>query len=156
MEKGDGAVVMAGGTDIMLKKRRGLLKAKALIDLQKIMGMNRISFEDGKGLTIGAMARLADVECHPIIRKTYPAIADAARATANVQIRNLGTVAGNLCNAAPSAETALCMSLGGHLPAAGITATLLTTVTRTPPARLAASTSVTVKCHILTSKTHQF
>jgi CO/xanthine dehydrogenase FAD-binding subunit len=106
MELGGGAVVMAGGTDILLKIRRGLLKAKAVVDLQKIKGMNRISFEEGEGLTIGAMARLADVEIHPVIKDKYPAVADAARATANVQIRNMGTVAGNLCNAAPSAENA--------------------------------------------------
>jgi CO/xanthine dehydrogenase FAD-binding subunit len=105
-EQGSGAVVMAGGTDILLKIRSGLLKAKAVVDLQKTKGMNRIAFEEGKGLIIGAMARLADVEIHPIIKDKYPAVADAARATANVHIRNMGTVAGNLCNAAPSADNA--------------------------------------------------
>lgn len=121
MERGGGAVVMAGGTDILLKKRRGLLKAEAVIDLQKIKGMNRISFEEGKGLTIGAMARLADVEIHPIIRDKYPAVADAARATANIQIRNMGTVAGNLCNAAPSAENApVLIAMGAKVTLTGV------------------------------------
>jgi carbon-monoxide dehydrogenase medium subunit len=121
MERGGGAVVMAGGTDILLKKRRGLLKAEAVIDLQKIKGMNRISFEEGKGLTIGAMARLADVEIHPIIRDKYLAVADAARATANIQIRNMGTVAGNLCNAAPSAENApVLIAMGAKVTLTGV------------------------------------
>lgn len=121
MEQGSSAVVMAGGTDILLKIRRGFLKAKAVIDLQKIKGMNRISFEEGKGLTIGAMARLADVEVHPIIKEKYPAVADAARATANVQIRNMGTMAGNLCNAAPSADNApVLIAMGAEVTLAGI------------------------------------
>ena len=59
-----------------------------------------------KGCIIGATALLADVAAHPGIRKKYPAIADAAKNTANVQIRNMGTVVGNLCNASPSADNA--------------------------------------------------
>jgi len=121
MEQGGGAVVMAGGTDVLLKMHRGLLKANTVIDLQKIKGMNRISFEEGKGLTIGAMARLADVELHPIIKYRYPAVADAAKATANVQIRNMGTVAGNLCNAAPSADNApVLIAMGAEVTLAGV------------------------------------
>jgi CO/xanthine dehydrogenase FAD-binding subunit len=121
MEQGGGAVVMAGGTDILLKIRRGFLKAKAIIDLQKIKGMNRILFEEGKGLTISAMARLADVGLHPIIKDKYPAVADAAKATANVQIRNMGTVAGNLCNAAPSADNApVLIAMGAKVTLAGV------------------------------------
>lgn len=106
MEKGEDARVMAGGTDLLLRARRGMISLKTVIDLQKIQGLDVISVEQGKGLTIGATARLADVESHPVIREKYPAIAEAALATANVQIRHMGTVAGNLCNAAPSAENA--------------------------------------------------
>ncbi len=105
-EQGDGAYIMAGGTDLLVKIHKGAMKAKAIIDLQKVKGIDGISYEKGKGLTIGAMARLTDVGNHPDIKTKYPAVSKAALATANTQIRNMGTVAGNLCNAAPSADNA--------------------------------------------------
>ena len=58
------------------------------------------------GLTIWATALLADVARHPDIIEHYPDVAQAARGTANVQVRNMGTVVGNLCNASPSADNA--------------------------------------------------
>lgn len=98
--------VLAGGTDLMIKIRHGLVKPQAVVSLKRIAGLNRISFDKQRGLTIGAMARLADVAASRDIRRRYPAVAYAAGETANVQIRNMGTVAGNLCNAAPSADNA--------------------------------------------------
>jgi CO/xanthine dehydrogenase FAD-binding subunit len=68
--------------------------------------LDDITFDPKEGLKIGATALLADVATHPDILKHYPAVAAAALETANVQIRNMGTVAGNLCNAAPSADNA--------------------------------------------------
>lgn len=105
-EKGDGAHVMAGGTDIVVKMAHGRLKPKTIIALQKIEGLNEIGFDANQGLTIGATAPLAKVASHPYILEHYPALAYAAQVMANVQVRNMGTVAGNLCNAAPSAENA--------------------------------------------------
>jgi carbon-monoxide dehydrogenase medium subunit len=77
-----------------------------VISLDGIESLKPIRFEAKKGLTIGAAAKLADVAEHPDIRRRFPAIAYAARETANVQVRNMGTVGGNLCNAAPSADNA--------------------------------------------------
>lgn len=105
-EQGDGAVIMAGGTDLLIKIQRGLLKAKTVVSLQEIESIRETTFKKGKGLFIGAMARLTDVANHSTIKKEFPAVAEAALATANVQIRNMGTVVGNLCNAAPSADNA--------------------------------------------------
>ncbi|MBN1849069.1 MAG: xanthine dehydrogenase family protein subunit M [Deltaproteobacteria bacterium] len=113
MEKGEGAMVMAGGTDLLIKIQRGLLKTQTLIDLQKIESIHDITFDKDKGLSIGAMARLNDVANHPVIKEKFPAVSEAALATANVQIRNMGTVVGNLCNAAPSADNApVLMAMG--------------------------------------------
>jgi len=115
-EKGAGARVMAGGTDLMVKMNHGLLQASVLIDIKRIKELEKISFDRQKGLTIGATALLAEVASHPDILAHYPAIADAAEETANVQIRNMGTVAGNLCNAAPSAENApTLMAMGAEV-----------------------------------------
>jgi CO/xanthine dehydrogenase FAD-binding subunit len=105
-ERGENAHVMAGGTDVMVKMTHGLLKPKAIISLYEIEGMNKIRFDAKEGLTIGATARLAEVASHPDVLNRYPALSEAILTMANCEVRNMGTVAGNLCNAAPSADTA--------------------------------------------------
>ena len=105
-EQGEGAHVMAGGTDVMVKMNHGRLKPKAIITLHGIEGLNEIHFDAKDGLTIGATARLAEVASHPDILNHYPALSSASLTMANVEVRNMGTVAGNLCNAAPSADSA--------------------------------------------------
>jgi len=104
--KGAGARVMAGGTDLLIKMRHAGLKPCAIISVKQIPGLNTIAFDEKKGLIIGATALLADVANHPDILKYYPTVAQAARGTANAQVRNMGTVVGNLCNASPSADNA--------------------------------------------------
>lgn len=105
-EKGPGARVLAGGTDLIIRMRHGLIKPSAVIHLGGIAALRTISYKPKTGLSIGAAATLAEVATHPDIRRRYPAVAFAAGETANVQVRNLGTVGGNLCNAAPSADNA--------------------------------------------------
>ena len=121
LEKGKGAYLLAGGTDIMVKVNHDLIQPKAVIGLKKIEKLNRILYDKKKGLTIGATALLADVASHPDILKYYPAVAYAAQETANVQIRNMGTVGGNLCNAAPSADNAPALiAMGAQIIIGGI------------------------------------
>ncbi len=105
-EKGGDTFVMAGGTDLLIKRRHQIIHPRTIISLKNISGLNRISFSRKKGLTIGATVLLGDVARHRTILKIYPAIAKAAGNTANVQIRNMGTVVGNLCNASPAADNA--------------------------------------------------
>jgi carbon-monoxide dehydrogenase medium subunit len=100
------ARLMAGGTDLMVKMKHRLLFPRYVIGLKNIPGLDVIHYQEGKGLTIGAMTLLGQVAEHPVVRGKYPALAQAARATATVAIRNMGTVVGNLCNAAPSADNA--------------------------------------------------
>ncbi len=120
LEKGKGAFVMAGGTDLLIKIRRKLLKPAVIIGLKGIPGLDKISFNRKQGLTIGATALLSDVAHHPKILRHFPAIAYAAKSTANTQIRNMGTVAGNLCNAAPSADNApTLLAMGAEVILAG-------------------------------------
>lgn len=125
-ELGPEARPVAGGTDVLVRMKHHLLKPSALVSLMEIEELRPIRFDPEKGLTIGATALLAQVASHPDIRRHYPAVASAAQKTANVQIRNMGTVAGNLCNAAPSADNAptlLAMGAELHLasPAGGRT-----------------------------------
>lgn len=106
LEMGSGAMVMAGGTDLLVKIRYGMARPRAIVGLKRIRGLNHIWFDKKKGLAIGATTLLADVASYPMILKKYPAIAYAAQVTGTVQVRNMGTVVGNLCNAAPSADNA--------------------------------------------------
>jgi len=106
LDHGEGAHLLAGGTDLLVKMNHGLLKPAYVIALKHIEGLSTITFDPKAGLNIGATALLSEVAKHPDILKHYPAVAAAASETANVQIRNMGTVAGNLCNAAPSADNA--------------------------------------------------
>jgi carbon-monoxide dehydrogenase medium subunit len=98
--------VMAGGTDLIVKIRHRMLFPKCIVNLKRIAGLDAITDDKKNGLTIGATALLADVAAHKGIRRHYPTVAEAAGATANVQVRNMGTVVGNLCNASPSADNA--------------------------------------------------
>ncbi len=100
------ARVMAGGTDLLLKMERRQLAPALLIGLKRIDELRYIRFDPDQGLFIGALARLSDVVEDAIVRARYPALAAAASQTATVQIRNMGTVAGNLCNASPCADNA--------------------------------------------------
>lgn len=120
LQKYDAVCVMAGGTDLLLRLKKGEIKAEAVVGLKKIKNLNTITFAGTKGLTIGATALLVDVAKHRTIRKHYPGIAMAAQKTANVQIRNMGTVIGNLCNASPSADNApMLLVLDGRLKIIG-------------------------------------
>ena len=98
--------VMAGGTDLLVKIRHRMLFPKQIVSLKRIAGLDAITLDKKNGLTIGATALLADVAAHKGVRRHYPTVAEAAGATANVQVRNMGTVVGNLCNASPSADNA--------------------------------------------------
>lgn len=104
--QGKTAHLFAGGTDIMVKMSHGRLRPTGIIGLMGIEGLDGIRFHPKEGLTVGATARLSEVASHPDILNHYPALAHAVQVMANVEVRNMGTVAGNLCNAAPSADTA--------------------------------------------------
>ncbi len=103
---GNNAKLKAGGTDLLIRMSNRVLTPEYIIGLKNIEGLNYIKFDSDKGLRIGALATLADVANNLIIKEKYPAIAYAASVTATNQVRNMGTVVGNLCNAAPSADNA--------------------------------------------------
>jgi NADPH-dependent glutamate synthase beta subunit-like oxidoreductase/CO/xanthine dehydrogenase FAD-binding subunit len=92
------AVVIAGGTDILnLLKARSLPKPpKAVVNIKSIPGLSDIR-EDDAGLKIGALSKLCDIEENNIIREKYPLLFQAVHAVASPQIRNMGTLGGNIC-----------------------------------------------------------
>ena len=90
-----GSVAMGGGTDLLPQVKYGVVAAERLVGLASIPGMAAIA-ETGEGLTIGAAATIADVAAHPVVRRRYAALAEAAGGLATPQIRNEGTIGGNL------------------------------------------------------------
>ncbi len=114
------ARVYAGGTDLLPKmKRRGVVP-KYLIALNGIRDLHFIKYEKNKGLRIGAATTLSEVLESPVIQKHYPILTETISQMASIQVRNVGTIAGNLCNAVPSADTAPpLIVLGAQLKIAG-------------------------------------
>jgi carbon-monoxide dehydrogenase medium subunit len=121
---GEGCRLFAGGTDLMVKMGHGLAAPTLLVALKEVEGLNKIQFDPSKGLSIGAATLLVEVAEHPEVVKYYPAMAQAAKKTANTQIRNMATLAGNLCNAAPSADNApVLVARGAEVAIAGLDGT---------------------------------
>ncbi|MDO8691040.1 MAG: FAD binding domain-containing protein [Dehalococcoidia bacterium] len=99
------ATAIAGGTDLVVQMRYRDLAPKYLINLKTIPGLDYISEESG-GLRIGALATIRAVETSPLVKERFGVLAQAAHLVGSVQVRNLATIGGNLCHAAPSADTA--------------------------------------------------
>jgi xanthine dehydrogenase YagS FAD-binding subunit len=92
------AKLIAGGTDLIGTLKSDILPEypEAVIDIKTIPELDFIKEDDG-GLTIGAMTKLVDIVQSPLINKTRGILADAAESVASPEIRNMGTLAGNLC-----------------------------------------------------------
>ena len=99
------AKLIAGGTDILSAMKKRELTPKYLISLNQIPQLDYINCENGF-LKIGSRCTIRAIEVHPVIREQWGILAQAAKSIGSVQIRNLATVGGNICNAAPSADTA--------------------------------------------------
>ncbi len=102
---GDEAQIVAGSTDFLVRWRKGVWQPKYVVNIGRIASLSRISFSRGSGLRLGALAKVRDLETHPQIRRNYPALSAAASSFAGVQVRNLATVGGNVCNASPAGDT---------------------------------------------------
>ena len=92
-----GAAVLAGGTDILGEIKEGTISPSALVDISRVEGLNEIQTTGEQGVSIGSLVTLAQIEASPAIQKDYPALAQAAASVATPQIRNVGTLGGNLC-----------------------------------------------------------
>jgi len=93
---------LAGGTDLLIRMKRGQWTPRAVVSLNRIAGLNEIAL-NGE-LKLGARVTLNQLIRSPIIREYFPVLAATARNMAGVQVRTLATVGGNLCNASPSAD----------------------------------------------------
>jgi carbon-monoxide dehydrogenase medium subunit len=102
---GEDAVPYAGGTELLLLMKEGLLRPRHLVDLKRIPELDRIADRDGE-VVIGATATHRTVERSATLRERCPVVASVARHVANVRVRNVGTVGGNLAFADPHSDLA--------------------------------------------------
>jgi carbon-monoxide dehydrogenase medium subunit len=96
--------LLAGGTDLVVAMRAGRRRPTLIVDVKKLRELAQISTDDGK-FAFGAAVPCRKIYGHPVIARHFPALADAARLIGGIQIQGRATVGGNLCNAAPSADT---------------------------------------------------
>ena len=88
--------IIAGGTDIMGEIHEGTVTPETLVSVAGVQGMNGVEVSND-GASIGGLATLAEIASHPAISRRYPALSQAAASVATPQIRNAGTLGGNLC-----------------------------------------------------------
>ena len=96
--KAGNAAILAGGTDILNLLKSGALTnpPETLVNIKNIPDLDSIS-EDAQGLKIGAMAKLSNIASSEVVKEKYSALAKAAEAVASPPLREMGTIAGNLC-----------------------------------------------------------
>ena len=99
------AALYAGGTELLLAMKAGLLAYDALINVKSVAGLDAVA-DDGESVVIGAAATHAAVERDPLVRRRLPLLAEVTHSVANARVRNVGTLAGNLCFAEPHSDPA--------------------------------------------------
>jgi carbon-monoxide dehydrogenase medium subunit len=108
-EYGEKAHLLAGGTDILVKLKQRQIAPELLIDIKGILGLRGVEYEDGKGMKIGPLTTIREIERSSLIQAHLPVLAYAASLLGSVQVRHRATIGGNLCNALPSADTGPCL-----------------------------------------------
>ncbi|MHB9115787.1 MAG: FAD binding domain-containing protein [Thermoleophilia bacterium] len=112
-EAGDQARVLAGATDLWVDLRAGKIAPKAIVSLKGLGELRGLRPErpDGGGVTLGALTPHAWVEDSDWAAAHMPAVQQACSGVGSRQVRNVGTVGGNICNAAPCADSATALLL---------------------------------------------
>ncbi|MGQ9616448.1 MAG: FAD binding domain-containing protein [Spirochaetota bacterium] len=100
---GENARVLAGGTDLLVDMRNGMVRPDLLVDIKRIGDLKLFSFDSG-GVTIGSCVTLNEIVDNADLRRVYPVLCDAASSIATYQLRNRATAIGNICNASPAAD----------------------------------------------------
>ncbi len=102
---GPGAKILAGGTDLILQMKYGQVSPSLVVDVKKVPELNRLEWSERGGLHIGAAVPLSSLLTFTAILERYNILAQACSVIGSAQIRNRGTIGGNVCNAAPSADS---------------------------------------------------
>jgi len=100
-----GALALAGGTDLLVQMRSGRKSTHLLVDVKHVPEMNELSFDSTRGLTLGAAVPCCRIFEDRAVARVYPALAEVAALIGGTQIQSRASIGGNLCNAAPSADS---------------------------------------------------
>ncbi|SEK96771.1 carbon-monoxide dehydrogenase medium subunit [Roseovarius azorensis] len=109
---GAGAHVLAGGTDLLVKLRAEMVEPEVIVDIKRIAGMKEITAEGG-GWRIGAAVSGAEMSEHAGLAASWPGVVEAAALIGSTQVQGRATLAGNLCNASPAADSVPAMVAAG-------------------------------------------
>jgi aerobic carbon-monoxide dehydrogenase medium subunit len=108
------ARVLAGGTDLLVQLRSGLIEPDLVVDVKHIPGMRTITAENG-GFRIGAAVSGAQLGEHQGVRKLWPGVVEAVELIGSTQIQGRATMVGNMCNASPAADSVPAMIAAGAI-----------------------------------------
>lgn len=100
------AKIMAGGTDLLVNMKHRVTVPRYLIGLKNLNDLNSIIYSEGEGLRLGALATHQSIADSNLIKERFGALAVACSKIGTPQIRSMGTIGGNLCNASPAADSA--------------------------------------------------
>lgn len=109
LEQPEESRAIAGGTALMLGMRQRMLSPRRLVSLGRLDALRGIAFDPAEGLRIGASTLHAELAASPVVRTHYPMLAGMAARVANPQVRNQGTLGGNLCYADPATDPPGCL-----------------------------------------------
>ncbi len=114
---GESAKIYAGGTELLLAMKEGLIQYERLINVKKLQGLSELKIENDT-ICIGALCTHYQLETEPLLKDRLPALVELEHNVANVRVRHSGTIGGNLCFAEPHADPGtLLLALGAKLVA---------------------------------------
>jgi carbon-monoxide dehydrogenase medium subunit len=114
------AKVFAGGAHVTILMKQGLYQPKALVNIKKIPELKNISFDTTEGLIIGALVTHREIETSSLVKEKLPVLSEAEREIANIRVRNMGTVGGNLASGEPLTDLSqIFIALDGKVKIAG-------------------------------------
>ncbi len=105
VKEGEGAKLLAGGTDLVIMMKEQMIAPSAIINILKLDELKGIEVKAGKGAEIGACTTIRDIEFSSKLKEKYPALTYAAGELGSNQVRVMATLGGNCCHSSPAAET---------------------------------------------------
>ncbi|HMA81229.1 MAG TPA: xanthine dehydrogenase family protein subunit M [Candidatus Binatia bacterium] len=119
-QHGGEAKVFAGGAHVTILMKQGLYQPKALVNIKNIAALKGIAFNAADGLVIGALATHRELETSPLVKEKFPVLCEAEREVANIRVRHMGTVGGNLASGEPLTDLPqIFIALDGRVNIAG-------------------------------------
>src|SRR5207253_1434759 len=112
---GESAKVYAGGTELLLAMKEGLVHYERLVNIKRLSGLNEVKL-DNNTVKVGALCTHHQLETSPVLQQKLPALVKLEQNVANVRVRQVGTLGGNICFAEPHADPGtLLMAMGAKL-----------------------------------------